>query len=54
MKEQAAAQKAAIEAKKAKNLANGVIDDDEIVKMSYAKLRKGENPVRIASSLRKI
>lgn len=40
-KEAAAVQMAAKEAKKAKNLANGIVDDDDAVKMSYKQLRKG-------------
>lgn len=40
-KEAALAQRAAKEAKKAKNLANGIVDDDDAVKMSYKQLRKG-------------
>lgn len=40
-REQAQVQRASADVKKAKNLANGVVDDDDAVKMSYTKLRKG-------------
>jgi ATP-dependent RNA helicase DDX27 len=40
-KEKVFEQKAAKEAKKQKNLAKGIVDDDDVVKMSYKQLRKG-------------